>query len=270
MPAKWLSIAPPVLPAPFARNVERVTVIAAELEFMIAPPYSAAQPSRKVRSEKVTLPPSASTSKRRSSPWTSTGEPGRGVPPSTIVELADPWAPAIVRLSVMSRSPFSARFWLNPAIASSYVPGGSEIVSVPGRAFDSCTAARSVQRTGEAVAQVPSPGAASTASAVLSTTSTTPVEALAAVKPTAVPSAPTRTTTARKLRPRRPPRRRGGLARPVLLSPNLCPLPPWGSLCQPIPVSAPTRLSPSQRAARLPPQLPPDSPSGVSASPVNS
>ena len=77
-------------------------------------------------------------------------------------------APASTTLSVRSRSPVAAASSSCPAIVSVYVPAGTLIVSDPARAFASWIAARSVH-TAPAVAQTPSPGVASTASAVEST-----------------------------------------------------------------------------------------------------
>ena len=235
MPPKWLSIAPPVLPAPLRRKVERTTEIAAELELMIAPPCSSAQPSCRVRSANVTEAPSAAISKRRSRPCTCTGAPAFGIPPSTMVEPAP--APRIATLPVMSRSPFASRFWFSGGISSLYVPAGSEIASAPERAFVSWIAARSVHAPA-AVLHAPSPMFASTASTVLVTVKTAPSAPNADdFSPKTAASATATATALTCGRPRCPSRRRGGTARPPALSPEVLVV----VVHRPIVVSAPTR-----------------------------
>ena len=165
-PPTWLSIPPPALPATLPVTVEESTVTVAVLLLAMAPPYSAAWPSLKVSPEKATVPPSTDTSNSRSSPCTCGGAPGGGVPPSMNVEPAP--APAIVRLSAMSRSPVVMSFWFSGGMPSSYVPPGSWISSAPGSALASWIAARSVHAP-PTVPQTPSPTRASTASAVLLT-----------------------------------------------------------------------------------------------------
>ena len=90
----------------------------------------------------MTVPPSASTSKRRSSPRTLSGAPAGGVPPSTNVAAAP--APLMVRLSVMSRSPVVTSFWFSGGIAELVRAGRKLDESAPASAFVSWTAARSV------------------------------------------------------------------------------------------------------------------------------
>src|SRR5881396_2865085 len=80
----------------------------------------------------------------------------------------------------MSRSPVTETSSPAPGMARTYVPGGTLMVSAPGRAFVSWTAARSVHAPAS-VAHAPSPGLASTASAVLLTVK------LAAMVPLACP-----------------------------------------------------------------------------------
>src|SRR5438093_13186970 len=80
----------------------------------------------------------------------------------------------------MSRSPVTEASSPAPGMARTYVPGGTLMVSAPGRAFVSWTAARSVHAPAS-VDHAPSPGLASTASAVLSTVK------LAAMAPLARP-----------------------------------------------------------------------------------
>jgi hypothetical protein len=119
------------------------------------------------------------------------------MPASTIVAPAP--APLIATLSVMSRSPVAMSFWLIGGIAIAYVPEGTSITSAPGRALASWIAARSVQEPVR-VAQLPSPGRASTASLVLPTTNSAGLAA-AASRPTvaaiarAIPAAAMRAFT---------------------------------------------------------------------------
>src|SRR5439155_2914315 len=80
----------------------------------------------------------------------------------------------------MSRSPVAEASSPAPGMARTYVPRGTLMLSAPGRAFASWTAARSVHCPAS-VAHTPSPGLASTASAVLSTVK------LAAMVPSARP-----------------------------------------------------------------------------------
>src|SRR5262249_29448256 len=74
----------------------------------------------------------------------------------------------MITFEEMSRSPVAASFRNTRRIVSVYVPAGTMIISVPASALASWMAARSVQ-TPPAVAQMPSPGVASTASSVLLT-----------------------------------------------------------------------------------------------------
>src|SRR5205823_2870122 len=77
-------------------------------------------------------------------------------------------APTMVRSSVMSRSPMAAAFSSEPPRLSTYVFASSSIVSAPGRALASMTAARSEVRP-RLSAAIPLPGSASTESNVVLT-----------------------------------------------------------------------------------------------------
>src|SRR2546425_290334 len=91
----------------------------------------------------------------------------RSIPFPSMIVLSGP-APVMLTSSVTSRSPVAAASSPCPAIVSTYVPAGTTIVSGPARAFASWIAARRVHEL-VAVAHLPSPGVASTASAVLLT-----------------------------------------------------------------------------------------------------
>ncbi len=92
----------------------------------------------------------------------------RSIPPPSMIELAAP-APVMVTGSVMSRSPVAAASSPWPAIVSVMVPAGMTMVSAPVFAFDAWIAARSVQATGAAVAQLVDVDVALGRSAVLLT-----------------------------------------------------------------------------------------------------
>jgi hypothetical protein len=151
------AIPPPRL-AEFPVTATLLRLRSALLALRIPPPSPGAFPPRAVRPLIRTVGPLT-----RGSTWNTRSAPS----PSTTV-FAVP-LPVIVRSSVMSRSPVSDASSPDPGMPSVNVPTRPNvIVSSPGRAFASSTAARRVHCPA-AVAHVPSPRLTSTASPKLST-----------------------------------------------------------------------------------------------------
>src|SRR3569832_853047 len=182
--------------------IVQLSIVTLPFSMKIPPPtVLVARPPLMVRLERVTVAPPRMCRTRSLNP----------LPLMIVVAW---FAPCMVRLSLISRSPVAERSSPAPAALKTYSPIWSLriMVSVLPFALDSCMAARRVQTPlPTAVSQTPSPRCATTVSAVLLTVKVFACPRLAAARPN------TNRHPRMKERTREDEVRRGATVRPLVI-----------------------------------------------------